>query len=209
METIEMNKTFGALAALALAATVGGAGVAQTPAHAGSDRPGRGAAAQPISQADFVQRRVERLRAADLNGDGSVMADEMRTARQAAGTQRRIALFDRLDADKDGQISRAEFEARPERGQRARGGERAGRPHHARRMGGDRRAEGRFPIMIADAERKAVEAFSRLDANSDGVITPDERQAARAQVREKRQERRAERMARRGAPASPSAPASE
>lgn len=204
-----MNKTFGAIAALALAATMGGAAVAQTPAPAGSDRPGR-PAAQPISQADFVQRRVERLRAADLNGDGSVTAEEMRTARQAAGTQRRAALFDQLDTDKDGQISRAEFEARSERGPRARGGERAGRqPHQARRMGGAHRAEGRFPIVIADAERKATEAFARLDANGDGVVTPDERQAARAQMREKRQERRAERMARRGAAASPSAPASE
>uniref|UniRef100_UPI00403DAEB4 hypothetical protein n=1 Tax=Brevundimonas sp. LF-1 TaxID=3126100 RepID=UPI00403DAEB4 len=68
-------------------------------------------AGQPISQADFVQRRVERLRAADANGDGQVTAEEMRAHAQARRAERRAAQFDRLDADKDGSISRAEFVA--------------------------------------------------------------------------------------------------
>ena len=68
--------------------------------------------------------------------------------------------------------------------------------------------EGRGPIVIAEAERKAAETFTRLDANRDGTLTGEERragmQARRAEMREKWQERR------QAAPAaSPSTPASE
>lgn len=73
-----------------------------------------------------------------------------------------------------------------------------------------RNGEGRFPIVIAEAEQKATEAFARLDANRDGTLTGEERragmQARRAEMREKRQERREQRVA---PAASPSTPASE
>lgn len=205
-----MNKTFGALAALAVATAIGGVAVAQT---AAPEQANRAAMSQPVSQADFVQRSVARLRAADADRDGTVTVEEMRASRQARTAERRASLFDRLDADKDGVISRAEFEARGgERGPRAARGDRAGRPHHGRRMAADaasRRApEGRFPIVIAEAERKAGETFARLDADGDGSVSVDERRAAHAEMRQKRQERRAEGASRRTA-ASPSAPASE
>ncbi|MNI05128.1 hypothetical protein D3C73_580730 [compost metagenome] len=71
---------------------------------------------------------------------------------------------------------------------------------------GAQRAESRFPIVIAESERKATEAFARMDANRDGVLTVEERRAAmqagRAEMRQKREQRRSN-------PASPSAPASE
>jgi len=207
-----MNKTLGGVAAIAILTVFGGVAVAQT---AAPQRPARAAMAQPVSQADFVQRRVERLRAADANHDGTVTAEEMRAAGQAKRAERRTAMFDRLDANKDGAISRAEFEAPRADGQRAGGGQRAehaGRGHRggmhrgAQRMG--RNGEGRFPIVIAEAEQKATEAFTRLDANRNGTLTSEERragmQARRAEMREKRQERR------QAAPAaSPSTPASE
>lgn len=215
VETIEMNKTLGGIAAIAILTVFGGVAVAQT---AAPQRPARAAMAQPVSQADFVQRRVERLRAADANRDGTVTAEEMRAAGQAKRAERRAAMFDRLDANKDGAISRAEFEAPRADGQRAGRGERgpradhAGRGHRggmqrgAQRMG--RNGEGRFPIVIAEAEQKATEAFTRLDANRDGTLTGEERragmQARRAEMREKRQERRQAVPA-----ASPSTPASE
>ncbi len=207
-ETIEMNKTLGGIAAIAILTVFGGVAVAQT---AAPQRPAR-AMAQPVSQADFVQRRVERLRAADADRDGTVTAEEMRAAGQAKRAERRAAMFDRLDANKDGAISRAEFEAPRADGQRGPRAEHAGRGHRGgmhrggQRMG--RNGEGRFPIVIAEAEQKAMEAFARLDANRDGTLTGEERragmQARRAEMREKRQERR------QAAPAaSPSTPASE
>lgn len=209
-----MKTTFGGVAALALTFAIGGTAIAQThirtqtqtqtqtqtPAAA----PRHARMAQPVSQADFVQRRVARLRAADANGDGQVTAEEMRAYAQARQAQARDAAFERLDANKDGVLSRAEFEARAGRGDNA---GRMGRRHVGARMGPAarpgmaRRAEARFPLAIADAERKAADAFARMDANHDGVLSGEER---RAQMRQKRQERRS------GAPsASPSAPASE
>ena len=134
----------------------------------------------------------------------------------------RNAMFDRLDANKDGSISRAEFDApraqgqragRGERGQRGPRAEHAGRGHGgmhrgAQRMG--RNGEGRFSIVIAEAEQRATASFTRLDANHDGALTAEERragmQARRAELREKRQERREQRAA---PAASPSTPASE
>ena len=197
LETIEMKTTFSGVAALALALAVGGTAMAQTPAA-----PSRARMAEPVSQADFVQRRVERLRAADANGDGQVTAEEMRARAQARRAEARTVRFDRLDVNKDGALSRAEFEAP------LAGGDRAGRMARGHRGMGERgmapRAETRFPVVIADAERKAAEAFARMDANQDGVVSIEERRAARPQV--KRIERRIERRA---APASPSAPASE
>ena len=204
-----MNKTLGGVAAIAFLTAFGGMAVAQT---AAPQRPARAAMAQPVTQADFVQRRVERLRAADANRDGTVTAEEMRAAAQAKRAERRTALFERLDADKDGSISRAEFEAPRADGQRA--GQRAGRGERggmhggAQRMG--RNGEGRAPIVIAEAEQKAAQAFARLDADHNGTLTVEERragmQARRAEMREKRQERR---QAAPAAAASPSTPASE
>lgn len=211
-----MNKTLGGVTAIAILTVFSSVAVAQT---AAPQRPARAAMAQPVTQADFVARRVERLRAADANRDGTVTAEEMRAAGQAKRAERRAAAFDRLDANKDGSISRAEFDApradgqraaRDERGRRGPRAEHAGRGHRggmhrgAERMG--RGGEGRFPIVIAEAERKAKEAFMRLDADRDGTLTVEERragmQARRAEMRQKRIERRAP-------AASPSTPASE
>lgn len=212
-----MKKTLilGGAAALSLL-TVGGMAVAQqAPAGAPQARHARADVDNDgrISQAEFVQARVGRLTAMDANGDGTVTVEEMRASREARRAERRVAMFDRLDANKDGSISRAEFETRPERGPRPeQAGERRGpRAYHMRGPGrghGGPRGE-RGPVVIAEAQAKAVEAFAKIDADHDGYITQAERQAARAEMREHRQERRAERMARRNAEASPQAPASE
>lgn len=223
-----MNKTLGGAAAIAFLTVFGGVAVAQTTATpAAPQRPARAAMAQPVTQAVFVQRRVERLRAADANQDGTVTAEEMRAAGQAKRAERRTAMFDRLDANKDGSISRAEFDAPRAEGQRD--GQRAGRgergqrgpraAHAGRGQGGGmhrgaermgRNGEGRGPVVIAEAERKATETFTRLDADHNGTLTAEERragmQARRAEMREKRQERR---QAAPAAAASPSTPASE
>lgn len=195
----------GAVAALTLAA--GGAALAQQAPEramrADADGDGR------ISQAEFVGRGVARLTAADADRDGSVTAEEMRAVAQARRAPHADTRFQRLDADSDGAISRAEFDA-----PRAAGAE--GRPQHARRGGMHRgadaghrgqRMEARGPISIAEAQGKAEQAFARLDADHDGFVTAAERQAGMQAVREQRRGRMAERRAQRQA--SPPAPASE
>jgi Ca2+-binding EF-hand superfamily protein len=193
-----MKKTLliGGLAALTLAA---GGGVAFAQSAPGAER---------LSRAEFVNQRVQRLTAADANGDGMVTADEMRAAAQTRMAARADARFDRLDANDDGAISRAELaaarEARADRPRGARADRRAGRmgrPARAARM------EARGPVVIAEAAARAEQAFVRLDVDNDGYVTAAERQSARQAMREQRRERMTARRAERQA--SPQAPASE
>ena len=91
------------------------------------------------------------------------------------------ARFAKLDANSDGSISRAEFDAgHAERGQRMgrRGGGRMERVDRADRT-----------VTVADARARAEQAFARMDKDGDGVVTREER-------REMRGERRAQRAAR-------------
>lgn len=209
-----MKKTLwiGGLAVLTLAAA--GSAVAQQAA----DRPHARALRadidgdQRLSRAEFVDGRVQRLIAADADRDGSVTREERRSVAQARLAARAEARFDRLDADGDSMISKAEFDAR--RAHRAevraeRGPRRAHRGHW-RRAAHDRRAEARGPVVIAEAQARAEAAFARMDVDNDGYVTAGERQVARAGMREQRRERMAERRAaRRAQQASPPTPASE
>lgn len=202
-----MNKTLllGGLAALGLS-LAGGVAVAQQ-APTPTAHPG------PVSRADFVERRVARLTAADANRDGTVTVEERRAARQAHHAERVAARFDRLDGDKNGALSREEFSTRPQRGERPEGARshRGGR-HGGRHMGRGMRdgAKGdQGPVVIAEARARAETAFAAIDTNRDGVVTADERRAGMERMREQRHERREARRAARAVQASPSAPASE
>lgn len=194
----------GGVAAVALAASAGIVVAQQAPAQdpvrqdrgmARADADGDGR----ISRAEFTAGRLDRLRAADANGDGTVTREEMQAVREARKDERADRHFARLDANGDGSVSRAEFDAaresradrreqrRAERGDR--GPRRAMRgPGRAHRMSGER-----GPVVIADVEARMAEGFARLDANSDGYVTAEERQAARQAMRERRQERRQQR----------------
>ncbi|MBB4082133.1 EF-hand domain-containing protein [Brevundimonas lenta] len=204
-----MNRTFllGGITALALTVAAGAANAQQPDAQqptramrADADGDGR------ISQAEFVGGRIERLTAADANRDGSVTREELQAVGQARRAQRVEARFDRLDANDDGAISREEFdaprEARADRGPRPARAHRgyAGRGHRGDRM------EARGPIVIADVQTRTEQAFARLDADSDGYVTTEERRAGREAMRQQHRERRAAYQAEQ---ASPKAPASE
>jgi Ca2+-binding EF-hand superfamily protein len=214
MEIIEMKKTLlaGGLAALTLAAAAGTAFAQQPPARgmrADTDGDRR------LSQAEFVGQRVQRLTAADTNRDGSVTADERRAAMQAHRASRADARFDRLDGNDDGAVSRAEFDAAREAARQARA-DRGPRPMRAQRgpargQRGMPRMEARGPVVIADVQTRAEQAFTRLDADHDGYITPAEGRAGRQAMRELRRDRMNERRAAHQAQrqASPPAPASE
>jgi hypothetical protein len=186
MEINEMHKTLlaGSLAVLMLASA--GVAIAQQaparPMRADADGDSR------LSQAEFVGQRVQRLTAIDADRDGSVTADERRAAMQARRAGRADAHFDRLDADRGHRPMRAQ--RGPARGQR-----------------GMARMETRGPVVIADVQTRAEQAFARLDADHDGFVTAAEGRAGRQAMREHRRERMAERRAARQA--SPPASASE
>jgi EF hand len=107
--------------------------------------------------------------------------------------------FERLDTNRDGSISRAEWDARAaERQQRraARGDVRDGRRMaHGMRMFGaglrgrmfdlaDADRDGR--VTMAEAQQAALQHFDRVDVNRDGTVTPEERRQAREQFRAQR-----------------------
>ncbi|MGV9005644.1 MAG: EF-hand domain-containing protein [Brevundimonas sp.] len=221
-----MTKTIllGGLAALTLAAAGGAALAQQTPAatpqrHARADANADGR----VSQAEFEQQRVQRLSTIDADRNGTVTVEERQAAMQARRAERNETRFARLDADNNGSISRGEFDgAHQARGDGARdgahgdrrGGHRGGR--HGNRgaamahTGAGNGAE-RGPVVIADVQTRATEAFGRLDTNHDGYVTADEGQAGRRQMREHRRERMTERRAahRAHTQPSPASPASE
>lgn len=103
------------------------------------------------------------------------------------------AMFDRLDANHDGVISRQEFMAAHARmharagmaGMAMHGG--ATRPMHGRGFGAhlfaiaDADHDGR--VSLQEAESAALRHFDRIDLNHDGKITPDERAQARERMR--------------------------
>ena len=176
-----MSKTLliGGVVAVALAAAAGVA-TARPPVEAAP----QAASNAPVSRADFVERRVQPLAAADADGDGTVTREERRARAAVVRQERAGARFERLDTDNDGKLSREEFVAMAERG--------AGRP----------RGE-RGPVQIADVRARADQAFTRLDTDSDGFLSVEERRAGRERGRERMQQHRAAREA------SPQAPASE
>jgi len=136
-----------------------------------------------ISQAELASRH---------DGDRAGKRRMARPAGAAAPTEaqkveRRAEMFARVDADKNGSLSRAEFEA-----MHAARGDRAGK------KGGDRMAAGpqhvgpggRHGMMAGGATTRqafvdrALATFDRTDTNRDGTVTQAERQAARETMRE-------------------------
>lgn len=110
-----------------------------------------------------------------------------------AKMQQRVAnrggkMFDRMDANKDGSVSREEMEAaRAQRQQKA--GEPGGHPgmRHMSGMRGhmftmaDANKDGR--VTLQEATQMALRHFDTADANRDGTVTADEMRAARQKMR--------------------------
>ena len=102
-------------------------------------------------------------------------------------------------ANKDGQVSRQEFDAgrvaREQREALRQPGEHAGGSVYLHRKGGmgfggrmfdmaDINKDGR--VSLAEAQQAALQHFDRADLNRDGTLTPEERRQSRQQMRTER-----------------------
>ena len=208
------------LGAVALAATVPAIAQMQpaTPApRAMPTMPAMGPMAEKSQTRDQVVAKVrEHIAKMDANRDGFVGTDEMQAMRgqhkqkmgamggrrgdrmaQGAGVGRDpAAMFDRIDANRDGMISRDEFakghQMRIERKMVMKGtpgapgmdGEHGGmmKMHDmGGKMGGgmmkmtDLNKDGR--VSLQEATTSALQHFDMADTNRDGRITPDERRS--------------------------------
>lgn len=104
-----------------------------------------------------VERILKSFKESDANGDGRVSREEWKG---------RPELFDRLDGNKDGSVSKAEA---LEKFRAAMGGK--GRAGEALFRRNDRNGDGK---ITKEEWKIPPEAFDRYDANRDGAITPDE-----------------------------------
>ena len=107
-------------------------------------------------------KMMERLKAADTNGDGMISKDE---AKALPGIARH---FDEIDANHDGQVTMEELRAfhASQRGQ------------HWKKL--DTNGDGKISKDEAKAAPRLLEHFDQVDANHDGFITPDGMKAAHA-----------------------------
>jgi len=166
------------------------------------------------TRADAQAKAAQMFARMDANKDGKLDAAD----RAAQHAERQAEMFASLDADGNGSISKAEWDKhgadraakRAERGEkRADAGEAGeGKRHHGMRGGHGKRGGHRGMMMgkadtngdkavsQAEFQTAALARFDAADANKDGQVTPEERQAQRGAWRAKRG-------------AAPAAPASE
>lgn len=170
-----------------------------------------------LTRAEVQANAVQRFAKMDANKDGKIDASD-HAARRAEMQAKRFAA---LDANSDGSISKVEWDQhgadraakRAERKEKRVAAGEAGegkRGHHGKRGGHGMRgghggwmkadANGDKAITQAEFETAALARFDRLDANKDGQVTAEERQAQREAWKAKAAEWRAKR----GADATPS-----
>lgn len=167
----------------------------------------------PTTRAEVEASVKDRLGKFDANKDGTVSADEMRAYADARMAKRADEQFAAMDADKNGSVSRAEYDVwQKSRGDRMVHVEHLrmpapptpptpgaapstdGKPvvrREMRMMMKDRHggphimamSSGGSGIVIADAVKKALERFDAMDSNKDGMISPEERKAQREKWR--------------------------
>ena len=131
---------------------------------------------KPVSRADFLKTIDGRFSAADTNKDGGVAKEELVVLQQKelqqakAGLNQQLqARFKQLDTNKDGQLSPQEFSAiaPPIRT--------AETPEQVLRTL-DSNGDGK--ISAAEFRAPQIAKFNKVDANRDGIATPEEMRRA-------------------------------
>ena len=168
--------------------------------------------ARSVTHAEVQTRVQTHFAKRDTNRDGILTTDELMSSgghhgmkmRHHGGKGERAmrdpnAAFDRIDANRDGSISRDEFararEVRIEKRVVVKGDGQPGAMHGMRHGGGgmavgamiklaDANRDGR--VTLAEATTGALRHFDMMDANRDGQLTPQERAAGRAHMRQMR-----------------------
>lgn len=119
-------------------------------------------------RAEMRAKVHERLKAADTDGDGSLSRKEVEASMPGLA-----AKFDRMDADKDGKISRDEMH----------GFRMAGKKHERKHLrmafkSADKNGDGALDKAEAEAGMpKVAEHFATIDADQDGKVTHEELRA--------------------------------
>lgn len=194
--------------------SLGAAVLAQPPAPPPAMRGAGGPAmAPPADRAELKAQLEQRFDATDANHDGTVTPEELKTRRladrQKMRTEMRDRMFARLDTDKNGSISKAEFDAAhaPGQGHPGMGGPKSHGPGMARSeqdgrgMGGRRSMHrhmargammhdgfGGFkgqPVTKTAFVDAGLAHFDSVDTDHDGKISPAERDAARKAMRDR------------------------
>jgi len=207
-------KTMLIAATVALAGT---AALAQTAAPPAPAQPARPMADGAMTRDEVVAKVRDHFSRFDADKDGSITTAEMGAIHGRMGEHRMAeggppqvmirehamhdpnAAFDRLDANKDGVISRDEFakgreiriEKRIVRREKFKEARRSGKLEGTRmhRMGGmgahmivmaDTDKDGR--VTLREAETLALQHFDQMDSNHDGRVTREERRAGRVMM---------------------------
>jgi Ca2+-binding EF-hand superfamily protein len=142
----------------------------------------------PADRAALKSHLEKRFDAADANKDGSLTPQERQAQRGETRAKMREHMFARLDADKNGSVSKAEFAAAPARGPHAAGKDGGGghRGHMAGGMMRHQLAEYRDkPISRTQFVDAGLGHFDRVDTDHDGKISSAERDAARKAMRDR------------------------
>lgn len=156
------------------------------------------------TRADAEAKAAQMFARMDANKDGKLDAAD----RAAQHAERQAKMFASIDADGNGSISKAEWDKhgadraakRAERGEKRADADEAGegKRHHGMRGGHGKRGGHRGMMMgkadtngdkavsQAEFQTAALARFDAADANKDGQVTPEERQAQRGAWRAKR-----------------------
>lgn len=149
----------------------------------------KGHMTQPANRAELKTDLEAHFKAMDANHDGTVTPEERKAYWTTQQAKRTDAMFARLDTNKDGAISKAEFVAAHDNmGKRM--GQRWGkhRAHEGKDMKKGDKMAARFnqPITETAFVTRGLAMFDKVDTNHDGTISPAEREAARKMMREHR-----------------------